>query len=69
MDSSEFTNGGAEKQIEIDRRRAAARDFEDDLDRARDDLVFEIGKVIGNAIDDVTGDDPSACASFRRSKP
>ena len=28
----------------------------------RDDLAFEIGKVISYAIDDVTGDDPSACA-------
>ena len=29
----------------------------------RDDLAFEIGKVISYAINDVTGDDPSARAS------
>lgn len=65
MDSSEFTSGRDERQIEIDRRRVSAiRDFEDALDRARDDLAFEIVRVISKAIDDVTGDDPSACASY-----
>jgi hypothetical protein len=65
MDSSEFTSGRDDRQIEIDRRRVSAvRDLEDALDRARDDLAFEIIRVIRNAIDDVTGDDPSACASF-----
>ena len=45
-------------------RVSAIRDFRDALERARDDLVFEIGGVIRNAINDATGDDTSACASF-----
>ena len=58
MDGWKFTNGGAKKQT------AAARDFQDDLNRTCGDLAFEMGKVIDIAIDDVTGDDPSACASY-----
>jgi hypothetical protein len=57
MDNPEFTSGADKGQI--DRRRAGViRDFEDDLDRAGDDLEFEIGKVISYAIEDVAGDDP-----------
>ena len=45
-------------------RASAIRDLEYALDRARDDLVLEIGRVIRNAINDATGDDTGACASF-----
>ena len=51
MDSSEFSGGRDE--ININRRRAnAVRDFEDDHDRARDDLLFEIRNAIHDAPDD-----------------
>ena len=45
-------NGGDHRQIKIDRRRAAIRDFENARNRARGDLAFEFGKAIHDAPDD-----------------
>jgi hypothetical protein len=64
VDTSEFTSSGRTEQFEIDRRRVnAIRDFEDAFERARDDLAFRMGGVLGDAINDAAGDDPNASAS------
>jgi hypothetical protein len=51
MDGRKYIAGGDWKQIEIDRRRMSAiRDLKDALDRARNDLAFEMGRAINLAI-------------------
>ena len=51
MDGPKYIAGGDWKQIEIDRRRMSAiRDLKDALDRARNDLAFEMGRAINLAI-------------------
>jgi hypothetical protein len=59
MDSPKFTSdcGGCQAL----RRASMARELEDDIDRASDDLAFIIGKVI----DDIAPDNLSAYARFR----
>ena len=50
MDGCKYIAGGDWKQIEIDRRRMSAiRDLKDALDRARNDLAFEMGRAINLA--------------------
>ncbi|HZZ21490.1 MAG TPA: hypothetical protein VFE60_02445 [Roseiarcus sp.] len=61
MDDLKHTDPGNRDQ-QLGRRRAT-REFEDALDRARDNLAFEMGGVLGAAINEATGDDPSASAN------
>jgi hypothetical protein len=68
MDGPKYIAGGDKRQIEIDRRRASAiRDLEDAFERARDNLAFEFGRVISNAIDDVADDSPGAFFAAQQS--